>query len=70
MSNYGQGSVWECRKRRIKTAMQLHSGIGSGSLAGVHPDSLVPAVVTIPRVAVQMGSPSDLWMLRAIRSVI
>ena len=50
--------------------MQLHSGIGSGSLAGVHPDSLVPAVVTIPRVAVQMGSPSDLWMLRAIRSVI
>jgi len=47
--------VWEFRKRTIKTAMQLHSGIGSGSLAGVHPDSLVPAAVTIPRLAVQNG---------------
>jgi len=33
--------------------MRLHSGIGSGSLAGVNPDSLVPAAVTIPRLAVQ-----------------
>ena len=44
--------------------MQLHSGIGSGSLAGVHPDSLVPAVVTIPRLAVQMGSLSDMVIFR------
>ena len=36
--------------------MLLHSGIGSGSLAGVHPDSLVPATVTIPRLAVRMCS--------------
>ena len=36
--------------------MLLHSGIGSGSLAGVHPDSLVPAAVTIPLLAVQMRS--------------
>jgi hypothetical protein len=36
--------------------MLLHSGIGSGSLAGVRPDSLVPAAVTIPLLAVQMRS--------------
>src|SRR5690349_11177223 len=45
------------RERTIKTAMLLHSGIGSGSLAGVLPDSLVPAAVTIPLLAVQMRSP-------------
>jgi len=42
--------AWEFRKRTIKTAMRLHSGIGSGSLAGLHPDSLVPAAITIPRL--------------------
>ena len=46
--------------------MQLHSGIGSGSLAGVHPDSLVPASVTIPRLAVQMRSLSAMAMLRQL----
>ena len=44
--------------------MQRHSGIGSGSLAGVLPDSLVPAVVNIPRLAVQMGSLSDMGIYR------
>lgn len=46
--------------------MRLHSGIGSGSLAGVHPDSLIPAVVTIPRLTVQMRSLSDMGMLRQL----
>ena len=46
--------------------MRLHSGIGSGSLAGVHPDSLVPAAVTIPRLAVQTGSLSDIEILRQL----
>ena len=41
-------------RRTIKTAMRLHSGIGSGSLAGVYPDSLVPALATIPQLAVQV----------------
>ena len=43
-------------KNRHATA-QRH---GSGSLAGVHPDSLVPAAVTLPRLAVQMHSLSDI----------
>jgi len=41
-------------RRTIKTAMRLHSGIGSGSLAGVYPDSLVPALATITQLAVQV----------------
>src|SRR5690349_17827314 len=46
--------------------MRLHSGNGSGSLAGVHPDSLVPAGVTIPRLAVQIGSLSDMGIYQQV----
>ena len=58
--NYKRGPVCGFRKRTLKTAMRLHSGIGSGSLAGVHPDSLVPAAVTITPLAVQIRSLSDI----------
>src|SRR5208337_883011 len=57
---------WDCtalqlsRQRKINNQPSpeaIRTG-GSGSLAGVHPDSLVPAAVTIPGPAVQMPSRS------------
>jgi len=44
----------------IKNRHAIAQRHGSGSLAGVHPDSLAPASVTIPRQAAHVRSLSEM----------